>query len=130
MMAEPYALRILYPKVTGAIMRAENAEARGDPAARQAYLEVSRIEEEISTYLPTSDSQGALARRGAVRAAIFAADTERAKMLAERFSREPDASVGLRLDLKDILETTVPVLPASSASVGEVEERDSNDAQD
>jgi len=107
----PEALRELYPKVTQAIMRAENAEARGDAVAKQAYAEVSRIEEEISTLLAATSAQGALARRGAVRAALFAGDAERAKQLAARFAAEPGGVDTLRQELWEILENAE--LPAA-----------------
>ncbi len=119
----PEAIHPLYPKVTDAIMRAENAEARRDPSARDAYLEVSLIEEEISTHLRAADSEGALARRGAVRAALYAGDRKRVEMLADRFSREPEASEALRLDFAEILETAAPVAVDDAASSGSKEQR-------
>lgn len=64
----------LYPLVTEAIRRAELlAEARA-PEATSAHREVSLLEEKIAELLPASEAEGALARRGAVRAALAAGD--------------------------------------------------------
>jgi len=103
-MTMPEAIRTLYPKVTSAIMRAENAEARGDASAKEAYSDVSRIEEEISTHLPAASPQGAVSRRGAVRAAIYAGDLQRAQSLAERYAGEADIEAAFAEELRGILK--------------------------
>jgi hypothetical protein len=85
-------LDALYQRVTEAILEAEALEAKGPSVeAAQAYLTVSFAEEEIAATLPVSDEEGAIARRGAVRAALMAGLPTRAKELAERYMAEPGA---------------------------------------
>jgi hypothetical protein len=98
------SIETLYPKVTEAIMDAQELRAHGDPAASGAYLEVSRLEEQIAAILPASDMEGAVARRGAVRAASTAGDHERAIMLATRYAGEGDTPAILREELREIME--------------------------
>lgn len=85
----------LYLLVTDAILRADALADLGAPGAVQAHRDVSLLEEEIAAALPASDPEGALARRGAVRAAGMAKDHGRARALAERFRAEDDVSVEL-----------------------------------
>lgn len=76
--------RALYPRLTEAIRR---AEALGtDLKAPAAYLEVSKLEERIADLLPASNPEGLLARRGAIRAATAAGDTQRASALRARWN--------------------------------------------
>jgi len=86
------SVEILYPLVTEAIRRAETFRDLGNPGARDAHLEVSLLEEKIAESLPVSDPEGALARRGAVRAALAAGDLTRAGRLTARFLEERDAN--------------------------------------
>lgn len=80
----------LYERVTEAILRAEALEDQGPTAEmRAAYLTVSFIEEEIAELTPPSGPEGAIARRGAVRAALKAGVPMRAGDLAERYLAEP-----------------------------------------
>jgi hypothetical protein len=79
----------LNERVTEAILRAEALEDQGASAEmRGAYLTVSFIEEEIAEATPPSGTEGAIARRGAVRAAIKAGVPARARDLAERYLAE------------------------------------------
>ena len=79
----------LYERVTEAILRAEMLEDQGPtPEMRAAYLTVSFIEEEIAEATPASGPEGAIARRGAVRAALKAGLPMRARDLAERYLAE------------------------------------------
>jgi hypothetical protein len=79
----------LYERVTSAIFTAEEAEARGDlVGARKAYLEVSFLEEDIASRLDASDTEGAIARRGAITAALSADLPERALDIVHRYLRE------------------------------------------
>lgn len=80
---------LLYPLVSEAIRRAETLADLRAPGARSAFLDVSLLEERIAESLPASDPEGALARRGAVRAAVSAEEHERARELARRFLAEP-----------------------------------------
>lgn len=98
------AIETLYPRVTAAIMRAEAMEPRDGAEARAAQREVSRLEEEIAGLLPPSDIEGALARRGAVRAALAAGDQDRAETLAGCYAREADTPAILREELREIME--------------------------
>lgn len=81
-------LETLYTLVTEAIRRAESSDDPSAPGARQAYLDVSLLEERIASLLPQSDPEGAIARRGAVSAAIAANDFRRAEELQAKFSAE------------------------------------------
>ena len=71
--------------VTSAIWRAEHLDDLGIENARSAWAEVSSIEEELARVLPASDSEGQIARRGAVSAALKAGDYGRAKGMAKSF---------------------------------------------
>lgn len=89
----------LYPLVTEAIRKAEALEERSDPAACQAFSEVSRLEEQIAHVVPLSDYEGVIARRGAVRAAIKAHQSARAMDLIARFEAETGVHDELAGDL-------------------------------
>jgi hypothetical protein len=77
--------------VTGAIRRAEQLEAESLSSASQVWAEVSALEEDLAKVLPVSESEGRIARRGAVRAALKAADYARAYALADRYAAEEAA---------------------------------------
>lgn len=63
----------LYSLVSLAIHNAESAEAEGDASvAAVIYSDVSHYEEQIAELLPAGDPEGAIARRGAVTAALRA----------------------------------------------------------
>lgn len=88
--------------VSGAIWRAEQLEAHHIRAS-QAWAEVSSLEEELAKVLAVSESEGRIARRGAVRAALKAADYIRAHALAESYAAEEAAPESLRAALREIL---------------------------
>lgn len=88
----------LYPLVTEAIRRAETLEDLGAPGTAAAYLDLSLLEERVAAVLPASDPEGAVARRGAVRAALAAREFGRTRQLVERFLAEPDGQT-LRSEL-------------------------------
>lgn len=90
--------------VSGAIWRAEQLEAHGIRPVSQAWAEVSSIEEELAKALPVSESEGRIARRGAVRAALKAGDYARAHALAEGYVAEETAPRSLKATLRKILE--------------------------
>ena len=96
------SIELLYPLVSEAIRRAETLEDLGAPGARSAYLDVSLLEERISEALPASDPEGALARRGAVRAALAARELTRARRLAERFLVETGEDAELQAELLEL----------------------------
>ena len=81
-------IETLYPLITEAIRRAEALDESGAPGARQAHLDVSRIEEHIASILPPSDVEGAIARRGAVSAAIASHEFRMAEDLVKKFTAE------------------------------------------
>jgi len=116
------SIEFLYPLVTEAIQRAETLEDLGAPGARQAQLDVSLLEEKIAELLPASAPEGALARRGAVRAALAAGEHDRARQLTEQFLAEAETDAGLRTDLLNLLEhaerSTAARYPHVAASVG------------
>ncbi len=99
------SIESLYPLVTEAIRRAEWLDDLQDPGAQAAYLEVSRLEERIAEALPAAEPEGALARRGAVRAALAAGELNRAQELADRFLREDITNTELRAELLQLLAT-------------------------
>jgi len=97
-------LDALYPLVTEAIRRAEVLDDLNAPGARDAHRDVSLLEEEIANLLSASSTEGAIARRGAVRAANAAGDFRRAQELATRFSTEAETSESLRCELDRMSE--------------------------
>ncbi len=103
----PMSIETLYPLVTEAIRRAEALEDLGDPQAPAAQLEVSLLEERIAETLPASDPEGALARRGAVRAALAAKDLNRARRLTARFLEERRAAGTEGLDTEQDREPRI-----------------------
>mgnify|MGYP001407119967 CR=1 FL=1 len=79
----------LYAEVTESLLMAERLEGDGDVAEAAAeYVRVSMLEEQIAECLPADDEEGAIARRGAVSAAIQAGTRERALDLAARYLEE------------------------------------------
>jgi len=116
------SIEFLYSLITEAIRRAEVLEDLRAPGARSAHLDVSLLEEKIAEILPTSDPEGGLARRGAVRAALAARETARAQQLAERFLAEAGANEDLRADLLQLLEQAERSIanrfPRVAASIG------------
>ena len=90
--------------VTGAIWRAEQLEAYGIYPATQAWSEVSSLEEELAKAHPASKSQGRIARRGAVRAALKAGDYSRGHELAALYLGEKSAPESLKAALRIIME--------------------------
>jgi hypothetical protein len=121
------SLEFLYPLVTEAIRRAETLEDLRAPGAHKAYSDVSLLEEKVAEFLPASDPEGALARRGAVRAALAAREPIRAQQLAERFLTETDADAELRAGLRSLFEetdrSTALRFPRVAATVGMSEVR-------
>jgi hypothetical protein len=89
--------------VSSAIWRAEQLEDLELDAASSAWLEVSKLEEELAKFKPTKDAEGRIARRGAVRAAIKANDFARAETLAQQFA-DDGASNALRKQLRDLMK--------------------------
>src|SRR4051795_4976162 len=84
----------LYHQVTDAILHSEALEP-GSPEAAVAHFEVSVLEARIADELPPSHPEGAIARRGAVRAAAAAGDYDRAQQLVELYLAEPDSPAEL-----------------------------------
>lgn len=107
----------LYPLVTEAIRRAEMLEDLGAPGAGAAYQDVSLIEEKIAELLPTSDHEGAVARRGAVTAAIAAKDFVRVQTLVARYTSEKDASAELMAELSRFREEATHAMTQRERSI-------------
>jgi hypothetical protein len=78
--------------------------------ARDAHRDVLLLEERIASLQPASNPEGAIARRGAVRAAIAAGDLSRARELAERFSAEAGASDLLKRELNKMIVAATRVV--------------------
>jgi len=119
------SLEFLYPLVTEAIRRAEFLEDLRAPGMHTAYSDVSLLEEKIAELLPASNPEGALARRGAVRAALAAREIERARQLAERYLAEADAQLqsSLRSLFQEAEQSTAVRFPRVTATVGMSEVR-------
>lgn len=100
----------LYPQVTDAILRAERLEDRGDPGMQTAYHEVSLIEEKITELLPASDPEGALARCGAVRAALVAGNLTRAQQLSGRFLAEAGLPTETHAEIRRLIGEVADVV--------------------
>jgi hypothetical protein len=90
--------------VSGAIWRAEQLEAHGIRFASQAWAEVSSLEEELAKAFPLSESEGRIARRGAVRAALKAGEYARAHALADGYLADEAAPRSLKTALRKILQ--------------------------
>ena len=96
----------LYPLLDEKIRLAETLADLRAPGALQAFADVSRLEEKVAELFPPTDTEGAIARRGAVRAAIAAREFIRADALAKRFSSEEGVNEDLKKELSDLLENT------------------------
>lgn len=90
-------------QVTGAIEFVDRLTDKTSPGARQVYAKISRIEDEIAQLVPASEVEGAIARRGAVRAAMDAGDERRAIGLAVTYARD-GASETLIRELQELLK--------------------------
>jgi hypothetical protein len=95
-------IETLYPLVTDAIRHAETMEDIDAGEANLAYRHVSLLEEKIARLLPATDEEGAIARRGAVSAAITAQDYERARHLVDRFLSEHGIDGALSVILSEL----------------------------
>ena len=102
--------------VTGAIWRAEQLERNGMRAASQAWAEVSTLEEQLAKAIPISESEGRIARRGAVRAALKSGDYARAQALADAYYAEKGVPNTLKAALREMFDDYA--LRASAAAVG------------
>lgn len=109
----------LYMLVTEAILRSDTLADLGAPGAAAAYLDVSRLEEEIAKLLAVSDPEGALARRGAVRAALKGGDHVRARSLTDRYLAEPDVTQDLRNDFRRVWDETEPVTTVDTEALAQ-----------
>jgi DNA-binding protein HU-beta len=105
----PLDIKTLYSLVTEAIRKSEVLAELNAPGARAAYLDVSLLEERITGLIPASNDEGAIARRGAVAAAIDAHEFTRAQELAARFLVEDGIDSALRVNLAD-LQTEASVM--------------------
>jgi DNA-binding protein HU-beta len=98
----PLDIKTLYSLVTEAIRKSEVLAELDAPGVRTACLDVSLLEERIASLLPPSNDEGAIARRGAVAAAIDAHEFTRAQELAARFLAEDGIDSALCVDLADL----------------------------
>jgi len=118
----PHTLDDLYADVSLAIHRAEQAESTGDTGlAASRYLDASYREEEIAERLPAGATQGAIARRGAVSAALRAHQFERARVLADRYLGAEDAPPVLRARLLELRRAALQALDAVEALPDRIE---------
>lgn len=89
--------------VTSAIWRAQQLETLGIWSASQAWAEVSSVEEELAKTYSTSQGEGRIARRGAVRASLKAGDYARAQELSDLYSNEDGVTKALKSALREML---------------------------
>ncbi|MCC6877377.1 MAG: hypothetical protein IT378_23935 [Sandaracinaceae bacterium] len=90
-------------QVTSAILQAERFERLGDGRNKAlAYLEVSRLEEALAHELAASELEGAIARRGAITAAMSAQAFDRARNVADVFLNEPSLPMDLAAQLEKL----------------------------
>lgn len=95
----------LYPRVTEAIERAQALVDAGDAiGARRAYHEVFTIESEIATKLAGSTIEGAIARCGAVRAALKANRPDLARNLALEYLEDRDLTPDAQAELRKVCD--------------------------
>ncbi|MBI3858981.1 MAG: hypothetical protein HY296_01890 [Thaumarchaeota archaeon] len=97
------AVDALHALVSSAIWRAEQLDNFGLETACMAWMEVSKLEEELAKIIPAKDTEGRIARRGAVRAAFKAKDLVRAQDLVELFAKD-GASTALRAEFHRMLK--------------------------
>jgi hypothetical protein len=90
--------------VSSAIWRAEQLEELGPEAAYSAWADVSKLEEEIAKAIPAWESEGRIARRGAVRAALKAQDCARAQELVALYQGQNGTSAALEKDFRRLLK--------------------------
>lgn len=103
--------------VSSAIWRAEQLQDLGLEAACSAWLEVSKLEEELAKTIPAERAEGRIARRGAVRAALKANNVARAENLVAQYGRDV-GSEGLRKELRETIEAGVNDLSRAVPSRG------------
>jgi hypothetical protein len=89
--------------VTEVIWRAQELDALGIQPA-PAWREVSVLEEELAKALPSSEFEGQIARRGAVRAALKAREYARAQSLCDAYLADAGAPTFLKTGLQEILD--------------------------
>lgn len=96
-------LDLLKLRTTEAIFRADALTDLHAPGAAAAHREVSLFEEQIAERTVASKPEGAIARRGAVGAAVLAGDDARAEELIARFSADEGAGETLYQELTDVV---------------------------
>ena len=77
----------LHKRVTRAIWEAEHLDKRGADS-KDAWAEVSAIEEELARASALAEPEKRIARRGAIEAALKAGDHSRAKTLSQQYEKE------------------------------------------
>jgi hypothetical protein len=90
--------------VTARILSAERLPLGRE--RQEAYLEISKLEEQLAALTDSKSTEGEIARRGAVSAAIEARDCDRAVLLALRYLKEP-RTVAMDASLNDLIESTL-----------------------
>jgi hypothetical protein len=103
-------------RVTSAIFRAEHLP-EDSWEAQAAFHDVSILEEEIAGRTSAGVVEGAIAREGAVRAAMRAGEALRALSLAMRYLEDPDVTDGSRVELEALRQQAEGALPDGNAEV-------------
>lgn len=93
--------------VTVAIDRAERLPADSSEA-RAAYAEVSSIEEALAALHPAMSVEGAVARVGAITAALRASQWARAEALAQRYLSDAQLAAARRAQIEEAFRTMTP----------------------
>lgn len=94
--------------VTRAILHAERLADDHAPEAALIYAQVSLYEEVLAELHPADDMEGAVARTGAVTAALRAGQYERATKLARRYVADPLLTDARRVEIADALTRLAP----------------------
>jgi len=106
-------LNHLNATVSEAIRVAQNLTLDDSPGRASAFLEVSKLEEQIAALTLCNSLEGRIARRGAVNAALDAKDERRALALAARYANESE-EVGQELaDIFRVFNSTSKQLASS-----------------
>lgn len=102
-----------YRRLTALILSVEGlARFESDEPIREQWQEISSLEEQVASLRPASDLEGAIARRGAVTAALSADDPARALSLAKRYLEDPDVHAADNRGLLDLRHEAVSRLEA------------------
>jgi hypothetical protein len=97
-------VEVLNVTLTRCILSAERLPLGAE--RQEAYREISKLEEQLAALTDSKSTEGEIARRGAVSAAIEARDYERAWLLGNRYLAEP-RTIDMDASLRDLMQSTL-----------------------